>query len=135
MNNSLKTKRPLSPHLQIYKVQITSLLSILHRGTGIILYGGAVFCALWFLALAEGPQTYDIIRGFVVHPVGIIMLMGLSFAFFYHLCNGMRHLLWDAGMGYEMVDVRKTGWLVVIFSVFLTSFAWALGLIYGEILS
>jgi len=135
MRDSLKARRPLSPHLQVYKIQITSLLSILHRGTGMVLYGGAVFCTLWFLALAEGSETYGAMQGFLLHPVGLIMLMGLSFSFFYHLCNGMRHLLWDVGIGYDLPDVRKSGWLVVIFSFLLTGFAWILGIMLGEILS
>jgi len=68
MNDSVKKKRPLSPHLQIYKIQLTSLMSILHRATGIVLYGGAVLCALWFVALAKGPQSYDIMYTFLHHP-------------------------------------------------------------------
>jgi len=135
MRTSLKQRRPLSPHLQVYKIQMTSLLSILHRFTGMVLYGGAIFCALWFLALAAGPQAHEAMREFVLHPIGLILLMGLSFSFFYHLCNGMRHLLWDAGVGYDLSAVYKTGWIVIIFSFILTGFAWGLGIIYGEIFS
>ena len=135
MNDSLKEKRPLSPHLQVYKIQMTSLLSILHRGTGIILYGGAILCTLWFLALANASAAYGVMQEFLLHPVGLILLIGLSFAFFYHLCNGMRHLLWDVGVGYDLSDVYKTGWTVVAFSFFLTGFTWILGIIYGKILS
>ena len=135
MNDSLKERRPLSPHLQVYKIQITSLLSILHRCTGMVLYGGAIFCAVWFLALAQGPESYGLMQGFLLHPVGLVMLMGLSFSFFYHLCNGMRHLLWDVGVGYEMPEVRKSGWLVVILSFLLTGSTWILGIMCGKILS
>lgn len=135
MNDSVKGKRPLSPHLQIYKIQITSLLSILHRCTGMALYGGAIFCTLWFLALAQGPQAYGVVQKILLHPIGLIMLMGVSFSFFYHLCNGMRHLLWDVGMGYELSEVRQTGWMVVIFSFVLTGLSWVLGIMFGEILS
>jgi succinate dehydrogenase / fumarate reductase cytochrome b subunit len=135
MTDSLKHKRPLSPHLQVYKIQLTSLLSILHRGTGIVLFGGAILCTLWFLALADGPQSYEMMRTFLHHPLGLILLLGLSFSFFYHLCNGMRHLLWDVGMGYDLSDVYKTGWIVIGFSFTLTGFAWILGLIYGKLLS
>src|SRR5438552_3121707 len=102
MNDSVKNKRPLSPHLQIYKIQITSLLSILHRGTGLVLYGGAFFCAWWFLALAQGPHAYEHMQHYLFHPLGLLMLLGVSFSFFYHLCNGIRHLLWDAGVGYDL---------------------------------
>lgn len=133
MNNSFKKKRPLSPHLQIYKIQITSFLSILHRGTGIILYGGAIFCVLWFFMLAQGSQSYEVMREYLLHPIGLIFLLGLSFAFFYHLCNGIRHLLWDAGVGYELPDVTLSGWIVVFFSFFLTIVSWLAGMIWGGI--
>src|ERR1700722_9657957 len=128
MIQSLKEKRPLSPHLQVYKIQITSFLSILHRGTGIVLYGGAVLWALWFIALAAGPESYKRMQGFLLHPLGLILLMGWTFSFFYHFCNGIRHLMWDFGVGYEMPTVRRTGWTVVIAAFFLTGFAWALGI-------
>jgi succinate dehydrogenase / fumarate reductase cytochrome b subunit len=100
-----------------------------------VLYGGAMLCALWFLALAEGPAPYEGMQGFLLHPIGLILLLGLSFSFFYHLCNGMRHLLWDVGVGYDLPDVYKSGWMVVIFSFILTGFAWILGIICGKILS
>ncbi len=127
MTTSLKAKRPLSPHIQIYKIQITSLLSILHRGTGIVLYGGSLLWALWFVALAMGPQSYETFQGLLMTPIGLLFLLGWSFSFFYHLCNGIRHLLWDMGVGYDMPTVRLTGWTVVIFSFLLTALAWALG--------
>lgn len=135
MRDSLKKKRPLSPHLQVYKIQITSLLSILHRCTGIILCGGAVLCSVWFVTLAQGSQAYGMMQGLLLHPIGLIMLLGLSFSFFYHLCNGIRHLLWDAGKGYEMAQVRKSGWAVVASSLILTGLAWILGIMHGELLS
>jgi succinate dehydrogenase / fumarate reductase cytochrome b subunit len=72
---------------------------------------------------------------FLLHPIGLIMLLGLSLSFFYHLCNGVRHLLWDAGMGYELSTVRKTGWLVVVSSFLLTGIAWTLGIMWGDIFS
>ena len=129
---SVKEKRPLSPHLQVYKIQITSLLSILHRGTGIVLYGGSVVWALWFTTLAAGPQSYEAIQNFLLSPVGLIVLMGWSFSFFYHLCNGIRHLMWDIGLGYEMSAVRLTGWMVVLTSVLLTSVSWILVILGGR---
>lgn len=129
---SVKENRPLSPHLQIYKFQITSLLSILHRGTGIVLYGGSVFLTLWFAALAAGPQSYECVQGFLLSFIGLIFLMGWSFSFFYHLCNGIRHLMWDIGLGYEMSAVRLTGWMVVITSVFLTTVSCGLVILAGR---
>lgn len=132
MRASVKENRPLSPHLQVYKIQITSLLSITHRATGIVLYGGSILWALWFLALAMGPQSYDKIQHFLLSPFGLTILIGWSFSFFYHLCNGIRHLLWDIGYGYEMPMVRFTGWTVIISSFLLTILAWTLGILCGR---
>ena len=128
MVQSVKERRPLSPHLQVYKIQITSLLSILHRGTGIVLYGGTVLWALWFVSLAAGPQSYEKMQLLLLHPIGLAILLGWSFSFFYHLCNGIRHLMWDLGVGYELPIVRLTGWIVVITTFFLTSTSWILGI-------
>ena len=133
MHQSVQEKRPLSPHLQIYRIQITSLLSILHRATGIILYGGGLFLALWFIVLGTGRENYATLQSLYLHPIGLVMLMGFSFCFFYHLCNGIRHLCWDAGVGYEMKTVRRTGWIVVISSFFLTGASWVLGYLYQDI--
>ena len=133
MHPSVQEKRPLSPHLQIYRIQITSLLSILHRATGIILYGGGLFLALWFIVLGMGPENYAQMQRLILHPIGLVMLMGFSFSFFYHLCNGIRHLLWDAGVGYDMKTVRLTGWIIVVSSTFLTGVTWILGYLCQEI--
>ena len=135
MRSSSQPQRPLSPHLQIYKIQITSLLSILHRGTGIVLFGGSLIWTLWFLALAAGAQNYEIFQRVLLHPLGLGFLLGWSFSFFYHLCNGIRHLMWDAGYGYDMPTVRWTGWMVVAYSLFLTLAAWALGMFSEKIWS
>jgi len=130
-----KENRPLSPHLQVYKIQITSLLSILHRCTGVVLYGGAVLWAIWLMALAAGPQSYENMQSFLLHPLGLILLLGWSFSFFYHLCNGIRHLMWDLGLGYDMPMVRRTGWEVIISSFFLTCVSWSIGILCREIWS
>jgi len=133
MRPSVQEKRPLSPHLQIYRIQITSLLSILHRATGIILYGGGLFLAVWFIVLGTGPKNYATLQSLYFHPIGLVMLMGFSFSFFYHLCNGIRHLFWDAGVGYDMKTVRFTGWVVVISSLLLTGISLFLGYLCQEI--
>lgn len=122
--NSLQERRPLSPHIQIYKAQITSLLSILHRGTGLFLFFGSFIWVGWLVSLALGPEAYEYIRSFLQHPLGRLFLMGWSFSFFYHLCNGLRHLGWDWGYGYEMPTVRLTGWIVIITSLSLTLLTW-----------
>lgn len=120
-------KRPLSPHLQVYKPQITSVLSILHRGTGIVLFGGSVLWCFWLVNLAGGREAYYQYQALLLNPVGLVILLGWSFSFFYHLCNGIRHLLWDIGIGYEMPTVRKSGWTAVFSSIILTGLIWAMG--------
>ncbi len=116
--------RPLSPHLQIYRPQLTSVLSIAHRGAGIALGVGAAFFAWWLLAAASGPDAYGTAQAFFGSALGIIVLAGFSFALFYHLCNGIRHLFWDAGMGLELDQAYRSGWAVVAAAVVLTAGAW-----------
>lgn len=116
--------RPLSPHLQIYRPQLTSVLSIAHRGAGVALGVGAVFFAWWLLAAASGPDAYGTAQSFFGSVPGIIVLAGFSFALFYHLCNGIRHLFWDAGMGLELDQAYRSGWAVIAAAVALTAGAW-----------
>jgi len=116
--------RPLSPHLQIYRPQLTSVLSIAHRGAGVALGVGAAFFAWWLLAAASGPDAYGIAQAFFGSIVGIVVLAGFTFALFYHLCNGIRHLFWDAGMGLELDQAYRSGWTVIAAAVVLTAGAW-----------
>ncbi len=116
--------RPLSPHLQIYRPQLISMLSIAHRGAGVALGVGAVFFAWWLLAAASGPDAYGTAQSFFGSVFGIIVLAGFSFALFYHLCNGIRHLFWDAGMGLELDQAYRSGWAVIAAAVALTAGAW-----------
>lgn len=116
--------RPLSPHLQVYKPQITSVLSILHRATGVALCGGVMIFALWLAALAGGPESYNDFTAVARTWPGQIILLGISFAFFYHLCTGIRHLFWDAGMFLELSEVYKSGRLAVAAAVLLTAVTW-----------
>jgi succinate dehydrogenase / fumarate reductase cytochrome b subunit len=122
-------ERPISPHLQIYKWQITSVLSILHRITGAALGIGALLLAWWLLAAASGPHAFAVAQGFIASWLGRLILLGFSWALFFHLCNGIRHLAWDAGYGFDLPTVERTGWLVVIGSAALTLLAWFIG--YG----
>lgn len=124
-------QRPLSPHLQVYRPQITSVLSILHRITGLFLAFGSLFLVLWLVALASGPERYTAVLEALVSPFGLIMLAGWTFAVFYHLCNGIRHLFWDAGMGFELAQARTSGWAVVVVSTLLTVAVWAGALVGG----
>jgi succinate dehydrogenase / fumarate reductase cytochrome b subunit len=123
------TERPLSPHLQIYKPQISSTLSILHRATGIALSAGTLLLVYWLVSAAAGPEAFATAQGLVGSILGRILLFGWSFALFYHLGNGIRHLAWDAGWGFELPVMHRTGWAVVIFAVAMTLIAWIVALV------
>jgi len=120
--------RPLSPHLQIYKWQLTSVLSILHRATGIALVLGAVYLAVWVMCAAASRPAYDTFQSFNTSIVGRVVLGGWLFSAFYHLCNGIRHLFWDAGYGFELKDAYRSGWIVVAVSLVATALSWIVGL-------
>jgi succinate dehydrogenase / fumarate reductase cytochrome b subunit len=120
----LNDHRPLSPHLQIYKPQITSVLSILHRITGAGLALGAVLVTLWLLAALTGEQAFALVQGFRDSLIGQLMLFCWLFAFVYHLLNGIRHLKWDAGYGITMKSVYRSGWVVIFGSILLSILIW-----------
>src|SRR5262249_33680951 len=112
--------RPLSPHLQVYRPQITSVLSILHRITGVGLGVGAIWLSSWLYCAAKGGASFDAMRAFNSSVIGVFLLIAFAFALFYHLCNGIRHLFWDAGYGFEIQTATTTGWLVVAAAAILT---------------
>jgi len=116
--------RPLSPHLQIYKKQITSVLSITHRMTGIALAFGAFILAYWLIAATYGPEVFQTAQSLLGSWFGKLVLLGLTFSLYFHLGNGIRHLGWDFGMGFELAHVRLTGIAVVVFAVVLTVITW-----------
>ena len=118
------SKRPLSPHLQVYRPQLTSILSITHRGTGIFLALGALYLVCWLLAIASGPDAYASVSAFSASIVGRLLLLGWTFSLFYHLANGIRHLVWDAGIGLDLKTTYMSGWLVVVGAAVLTVIAW-----------
>ena len=120
--------RPLSPHLQVYKPQLTSVLSISHRATGIALSAGTVLLVWWLFAAAAGPDHFAVVQGFMGSWFGYLVLFGFTFAVMYHLCNGIRHLFWDAGYGFELETVYKSGWATVGGAVALTVIAWIIAL-------
>jgi len=105
--------RPLSPHLGIYRWQISNTLSIVHRLTGAGLSVGLLAFAYWLVALAGSPASFAAASGFFASVPGLLLVAGWVFAFFYHLLNGIRHLFWDAGYGFERTQRHASGWLVV----------------------
>jgi len=119
--------RPLSPHLQIYRPQMTSILSITHRMTGVALTAGTLLFVYWLVAAASGAEAYETARGLIGSWFGRLLLLGWSLALFFHLCNGIRHLFWDAGYGYELPDAQRSGYAVLAATVFLTIVAWIAG--------
>jgi len=120
--------RPLSPHLQVYRWQLTSVLSILHRATGVALSVGTILLVWWLVAAAEGPDAYAQVQRFLGSWFGRVLLFGWSVALYYHLCNGIRHLCWDTGRGLELKSVYAGGWAVLAATAALTVLSWAVGL-------
>ncbi|MGC1547159.1 MAG: succinate dehydrogenase, cytochrome b556 subunit [Rhodanobacter sp.] len=125
------TRRPLSPHLQIYKWQVQMMTSILHRATGIALAVGTLLVLWGLLSLAAGEDYFNQFKVCVGSPVGMILLIGWSWALFYHLCNGIRHLVQDSGAGYAIPQFVRSSWLSIIASIVLTIVVWAYVLTAG----
>ena len=121
--------RPLSPHLQIYRPQLTSVLSITHRLTGVALAFGTILLVWWIIAAATGEEYFGLVQAIMSSWYGLVILVGFSWAIFYHLCNGIRHLFWDAGYGFDLDIAYKSGWATVVGSFILTGFAWAIGIL------
>jgi len=119
-----QVQRPLSPHLQVYKWQLTSVLSILHRATGLALAFGTIFLVWWLLAAATGDSPFCTAEAFWYSWFGRLLLFGWTWSLFYHLSNGIRHLFWDAGYGFELKTTYASGWTVVTASFVLTVIAW-----------
>lgn len=129
---SHRKERPLSPHLQIYRPQITSVLSIFHRMSGVFLFLGSFLWAYWLYAISQGIESYEVAQECMLHPLGLAILVGWTAMLFYHLLNGIRHLMWDAGHGFDLPTMRKTGWIVVTSTVFLTTVTWVQAFLWGE---
>ena len=120
--------RPLSPHLQIYRPQLTSIMSISHRATGLALAAGTLLLCLWLVALAAGDVWYSMAATFVGHPIGIFILFGYSLALVYHALNGVRHLTWDRGIALTIPAVYLSGQIVVLLTIVITAMIWAVWL-------
>ena len=116
--------RPLSPHLQIYKWQLTSIMSIGHRASGIALSLGSFLLVIWLVTLATGPEYFSHVNKVISHWFGQLVLFGFSVVLFYHMLNGVRHLSWDLGYGFDLTTVYKTGYSVLITAIILTTITW-----------
>jgi succinate dehydrogenase cytochrome b subunit len=116
--------RPLSPHLFVYRWPITMTLSILHRATGAALSLGFAVLGIWLISAANGGESYADVSAFLQSGLGRVSLIGWSYAFFFHLANGVRHLFWDAGRGFEKHQANASAWFVVVLSFALTLAFW-----------
>lgn len=119
--------RPLSPHLGVYKFMYTLSLSILHRITGVAASVGFLVLAWWLMALATGHDAYDRAMRLLDTPLAKLLLVGFTFSFVYHFCNGIRHLVWDTGRGMERAQARRSGYFVIVAALLLTALAVGLG--------
>ena len=122
-------QRPLSPHLQVYKPQLTSITSILHRATGYALAMGLVLFTWWLVAAVVGPEAYGTFMDFCSSNFGQVLLFGWTLAFYYHLANGIRHLIWDFGLLFELKNAYAAGYFVLLFTALATSLTWY-GIVY-----
>ena len=117
-------QRPLSPHLQVYRPQMTSVMSIMHRAAGIVLTTGTLVMTAWLVSLAMGAESYGMVAAFLAHPLGQFVLFGYSVALIYHALNGIRHLGWDIGIGLTIPEVYRNGQLVLVLTAVLTVVLW-----------
>ena len=116
--------RPMSPHMQVWRWHVTMATSILHRATGMALYVGVLVVAGWVIALAAGADAFNQYGALLASPIGLLVLFGLTVAFLYHLANGVRHLFWDSGKGFEPKTADMTGWAVIVFGVVAAVLIW-----------
>lgn len=126
-------ERPMSPHLSVWRWHMTMATSILHRGTGVALYAGALIAAAWAVSLAGGPQAYGAFKGLLGSPLGKLVMLGFTVAFFYHLGNGVRHLVWDAGHGLDVKSANASAVAVFAFTIAATLAVWAIAAMTGAL--
>ena len=116
--------RPLSPHLQVYRFPLVAIMSITHRVTGVALAVGTILLAAWLGSGAYSPAAYAGMSAFLGSWLGYLLLFGWSVALYYHLCNGVRHLFWDIGRGFELVDAHRANGIVLAATLLLTVVTW-----------
>ena len=125
--------RPLSPHLQVYKPQMTSVMSIMHRATGVFLTFGAFVLMAWLLAVAGDGRDFEHFNRFAASLPGMLLMAALVFSLVYHLFNGIRHLLWDVGWGFEIPQFYASGWVVLGLTTAFTAGLVVLALLAGGV--
>ena len=123
-------KRPLSPHLQIYKLPITAKLSVIHRGTGVVLTLGLILLSMVLASIASGESAWASVNWLISSWFGYLVLIAFTATLYYHFCNGIRHLFWDAGKGLDLKSAEKSAFMVLIATASLTVFTWVIAL-YG----
>lgn len=119
-----KIERPLSPHLQIYRPLINMVMSILHRITGAALYFGTILLAGWLVAAASGPEAFQTVSGYLATWPGLVVLAGYTWVLIHHALGGIRHFIWDFGLGYEHETIDLLSWGTIVLSVLLTAAVW-----------
>lgn len=122
--------RPLSPHLQIYRLPLTALLSITHRITGVVISLGMIYLVVWLMGIAEGPNAFQETQAFLDSGFGRLVLFLWSFALFFHFVHGIRHLIWDAGLGFERAQMDRFALIELGAASGLTLFVWFLRLFF-----
>jgi succinate dehydrogenase / fumarate reductase cytochrome b subunit len=125
--------RPLSPHIWIWRWHITMFASILHRATGMALYVGALILAGWAVALASGPQAYADYMALLGSVPGRVVMFGLTVSVFFHMANGVRHLVWDAGKGFEPRTANMTAMVAYTFAVVAAIAVWVIAALTGAL--
>lgn len=121
-------RRPVSPFMlgSAYRFQISSTTSILHRISGSALGVGSLLLTVWLVCAASGDAAFSVVQAFFASWIGLIVLFGFTAALFYHFCNGIRHLAWDAGRGFDIPVMQRNGKLVFAATIFLTVAFWAI---------
>jgi len=123
----------MSPHLQVWRWHVTMLTSILHRVTGVGLYLGGLIAAAWAISLAAGPETYETFKALLGSPLGKFVMFGMTLSVFYHLGNGVRHLVWDLGHGLDLKSANSSAYMVFGFTVAATLATWAIAFQIGAL--
>lgn len=123
----------MSPHLQVWRWHVTMLTSILHRVTGVGLYLGGLIAAAWAISLAAGPESYATFKALLGSPLGKLVMFGMTLSVFYHLGNGVRHLVWDFGYGLDIKKANSSAWAVFGFTIAATLAVWAIAFQIGAL--